>query len=306
MKSSKDKKFGALVPVGKRIDHPESIRERKKRELGAAFNRMGSDSDAEAHNAFDKAREIMRDIGMSFDAILKASKETSSLHDINADLGKQLKKIMQENARYRAMNISYKIKGQLVLATRTTARIAVLAAPLLVTFMLYYNGLVSAGGAALLLLPIGLYNAIRGMVAGHAGRVLFGTLIILISLIAGSVVADRDAPFVRRQKIALIENMNRELDFGPKTLTIDYPLSHSTLITTVIGTHDVLRLMLEGGTEPIEVACSKYYENPVTVRESLRDITRPPPTPDIFHVDPVATFGACDLYTRLNAMHEAK
>jgi hypothetical protein len=303
MKSSKDKKFGALVPVGKRIDHPENARQRKKRELGAAFNRMGSDSDAEAHNAFDKAREIMRDIGTSFDAILKASRETNSLQDINSDLGKQLKKVMQENARYRAMNISYKIKGQLVLTGRTALRIGLLTAPLIVTLFLFHTGLVSAGGAALLLLPIGLYNAGRGMFDGHAGRALFGTLIILASLISGSVVADRDAPLVHRQKMALIENMNRDLDFGPRTLTIDYPISHSTLITTVIGTRDVLKITVEGAAAPLEITCSKYYENPVIVRESEREITRPPPSPDIFHVDPVATFGACDMYAKLSAMH---
>jgi len=300
MKAAKKDK-NALVPAGERIDHPEDLKERKLRELGAAFNRMGSDSDAEAHNAFERALYIVREIGTSFDAVFRAFRETSSLHEINADLGRQLQGVMRENARYRAMDISFKIRGNLVLGIKALARALIICSPLVAIGTLFQLGYISAAGAALLVLPVGLYQAVRGLLRSQARRTLFGVTVFLAGLIAISVAADQDNTLLHRQEVAIVENMFRNKELGPQTVHIEYPLSRLTRIVTILGIDEGLRMALDDAS-PVDVKCSKYYASSITVRRSEAADAAPPEQPDIFHAAPVSTFGECELYDKLSAL----
>ncbi len=297
-----NRKFGALIPAGSRIDHDEDIHARKQRELGAAFNRMSSSDDAEAQTAFERARRLTREIGVSFDAILKAARDAAALQDVNSKLGKQLRQVMQENAKYRAMHLSYRVKGQIIQAGRASLHSLIYIAPLVAILILYQWGFSSAFGASVLVFLVGAYHAVRGILAGYHRRILIGSVIALAAVVAISVVIDRDMPGVKRRELELVENMNRDHELGPKPLYIDYPLSHLTRIATVIGITDTLKISVDGRAEPLEITCNKYYAKNMTVREDERDSAKPPEMPDIFHAIPVATFGACDLYTRLRDM----
>jgi hypothetical protein len=295
-------KFGALVPTGKRIDHPEDITERKQRELGAAFNRMSSSNDAEAHSAFDRAREITHDLRTTFDAMWKEAQASKTLHAINGNLGKQLKRVMQENAKYRAMHISYKIKGQIILIGKLAARLLIWAAPVIAVAILFELGIASGSGAAILMLLIGLYHAVKGLIVSSGQRTLIGTILIFASIIAASVISDMDAPYLRRHEAALMENMNRDQDLGPKTFTINYPISRLSVMTTIFGTRDEMKVTVDGVAEPLDIVCAKYYQNSITVPRDQADKTPAPESPDIFHTDPSASFGPCDLYAKLHAL----
>ena len=296
---NQDQKYGALVPSGKRVDHPEDLQERKQRELGAAFNRMSSSNDAEAQSAFERARLITREIGVTFDALLKAARDATALQDINSTLGKQLKLVMQENAKYRAMHIPYRIKGRIIEICKRFAKYFLYASPLLLTYILFELGLVSASGAAVLVLLTGLYQSIRGIMRGFTRRILIGSLLLLIGVVAISILTERDLPTVHRRQAELIENMNRDNELGPKAVYIDYPLSNLTRITTIIGIQDSLKITIDGSAAPLTVNCNKYYASDITVPSSERSVAKPPEAPDIFHSIPAATFGSCDLYAKL-------
>lgn len=294
---------GALIAVGERIDHSESSEERKLRELAAAFNRMGSDSDGEAHNAFERARQLVQDLSLSFDAIYRATKETIALRETNARLGKQLRQALQENAKYRSMNIAYKIKLRLAQILRSGFHAVCLSAPLLIIGILFYLGYVRAVGAAILIVPVGLYDISKGLVQRSFGRLIFGSLLLLASVVGFLAASNQDSPVVHQRMAQLIENMNRDHDLGPKTFTIDYPLSHSSLIMTVVGIKDSMKVSVDGIATPLEVTCAKYYEDSLIVPESAVATATPPATPDIFHRTPAATFGPCDLYAQLSGLH---
>ena len=292
----------ALVPAGQRMDHPENARARKLRELGAAFNRMSSANDVEALNAFERARDIIRDTGSSFYTIWKNARDNAELQKVNKKLGQQLKQALQENAKFRAMNLSYKLKGTLVQAARVFTRGFLMMTPILIVAILYLIGMLGAAGAAILLLPIGFYNASKGFLVDSPRSIAFGILILLAGIIGTSLISDRDAPVVRKHEIMLLENMNREHDLGPKTLRLTYPLSHFSRIATVLGIHDSIKVTLDEGSDPVEITCAKYYDNAVIAPERRTASEPAPPEPDIFHSVPVTTFGNCDLYARLVAL----
>lgn len=296
---NQSEKYGALVPSGKRIDHNENLQERKQRELGAAFNRMSSSNDSEAESAFARARNITAEIGITFDAILKSARDAKNLRDINKNLGKQLKQAMQENAKYRSMHISYKIKGHLIQYSKLSTQALIYSSPIILTILLFFLGFASASGASLLVMLTGLYNAARGVMKSHNRRILLGTVLILAGGTGISIAAERDAPIVHREQLTMIENMNRDHELGPRTLYIDYPLSHMTRIARVVGIQDSLKISLQGSANTLNVTCAKYYLNEITVPQIERGDAVPPEEPDIFHKTPVATFGDCDLYTRL-------
>jgi len=301
--SKSNKPSRALVPAGRRIDHPENLKARRERELSAAFNRMSSANDAEALNAFERARVIMQDVGASFFQIWQAAHESEELHRVNKKLGAQLKAALQENAKFRSMNFSYKFKANAIRLSLVAARTTLTCAPLLAIGIMFYFGMLAASGAMLLALPIGFYNASRGVLTDSAHRMWFGILVLLMAVIGITVTTDRDAPVMRRQEIALLENMNRDHELGPKTLTIDYPISRLTRIATVIGIRDSLQVSIDGSATPVEISCAKYYDTGIAVARYLAATTPAPPPPDIFHSVPVATFGACDVYARLVALH---
>ena len=86
---------------------------------------------------------------------------------------------------------------------RGAVRAAVLGAPLLVVAALFQTGYMGAAGAALLLLPVGLYHAVRGLVVGQApGQLLFGVFLLFEGVIGDAAVADRDARVVHKKEAA--------------------------------------------------------------------------------------------------------
>ena len=93
--------------------------------------------------------------------------------------------------------------------------------------------------------------------------------------------------------------MNRNHDLGPKTFTIDYPISHLTLITTVLGKQDNMRMAMGNGDLTVDGPCSKFYEKLIIVRQSKAADRSPQAQTDIFHPDLAASLNICDLYNRL-------
>jgi hypothetical protein len=201
------------------------------------------------------------------------------------------------------MNIAYKIKLRLAQILRGGFYASCFGAPILVIAVFFYLGYVSAVGAALLLLPVGLYDTFKGLIQHHFGRIVFGSLLLLAGIIGYLAASNQDAPFVHRKQAQLIENMNRDHELGPKTFYIDYPLSRSTLVMTVFGIKDSVKVSVDGVATPLDVTCAKYYEDSIIVPQSNAAYINPPDKPDIFHRVPAATFGPCDLYAQLSSLH---
>jgi hypothetical protein len=201
------------------------------------------------------------------------------------------------------MNLAYKIKLRLTQLLRGGFYATCFGAPIAVIAALFYFGTISAIGAALLLAPVGIYDTAKGMVQRSFGRLVLGSVLLLASVVGFLTASSQDTPYVHRRQAQLIENMNRENDLGPKTFYIDYPISHTTLIMTVVGTKDAMKVLVDGAATPLEVTCAKYYEASITVPQSNAAYQAPPEKPDIFHRLEAAQFGPCALYAQLTSLH---
>jgi len=294
---------GALVPAGARIDHDDTLLSRKMRELAASFNRMGSDSDAEAHNAYDRARLLLKDLGLSFDAVFRASQQLSEFNTKIEKTEHLLRQALQENAHYRSHNILYKVKSHLVKILRGAYYSVYFSAPLAVIGVIFYLGYISAVGCSLLIIVAGLFNTARGLMKRNYGQIGFGLVLMLGSSIGFLVANNNDSPEVHRRMAQLIENMNRDNRLGPEVVYIDYPYSHRTLVMTVLGIKDTMKVTVDGVAQPLEISCAKYYEHSIILPEGKAHEAQTPEKPDIFHRVPAATFGSCDLYAELSKLH---